>query len=123
MAKTKLKYILKNTIIAISCLFVFSVFSASCIHPDPLFNIGNNFPQTVTVYFNRHNEGTIDPGKTRIFYPNDGKILSKEQTDLLVELKSSSGIVLFSKLYSHDELWEILASVKGQPYWIGPETR
>jgi hypothetical protein len=86
-------------------------------HPDPMFNIGNNFDEPVTVYFEGQKMGKINPGNSKVFYPNE--VLSTTNSDLLVELKSKSGEVLFSKLYTWDELTAVLESVHGEPYWIG----
>ena len=101
------------------CLLVAGCFAwvITNTHPDPIFNIGNNFDQPVTVYFEGKKMGKINPGESRIFYPNE--VLTKDNSDLLLELKSNSGIVLYSKLYSWDELRIVLESVTGKPYWIG----
>ena len=111
-------------LVIVAFLLVVGLFGwvISNTHPDPLFNIGNDFPQTVTIYFNGYNMGKINSGESKLFYPNDGKILSKDNTSLLVEFKSNSGAVLFSKLYTWDELRLVLESVKGLPYWIGVGT-
>ena len=90
----------------------------SCIHQGPIFNIGNNFDQPVTVYFEGEKMGKINPGQSKIFYPNE--VLTKDNSDLLVELKSDLGAVLYSRHFTWDELEEVLRSVTGEPYWIGP---
>jgi hypothetical protein len=86
-------------------------------HPDPMFNIGNGFDESVTVYFEGKKMGKIEPRESKIFYP--GEILTTDNSDLLLELKSNSGVALFSKLYTSDALDVVLESVKGKPYWIG----
>jgi hypothetical protein len=117
--------IVSKTIIALAIsvllLFVaFFIWLDANSHPDPLFNIGNNFPQTVTVYLDGHNKGKIDSGKSEIFYP--GEVIKPNELGLLVEFKSNSGTVLFSKLYNWDEYRAIIERVHGLPYWIGPFT-
>ncbi len=114
---TKWKAVFTSTI---TCLLVLiSFISISCSHPDPMFNIGNSYDETVTVYFEGQKMGKINSGESKIFYPNE--VLDTDNTDLLVELKSDSGEVLFSKLYTWEELSIVLESVKGDPYWIGSE--
>ena len=107
-------------------------------HPDPIFNIGNNFDQPVIVYFEGQKMGKVDSGESKIFYPGEvvpapftHQLLitsnsNASQTsneivtgDLLVELKSNSGMVLYSKLYTWDEFLAVLQSVVVSPYWIG----
>jgi hypothetical protein len=113
---TKLKTIF--VIPVVICLLVLGLFTlVSCIHPGPIFNIGNNFDQPVTVYFEGQKMSKINPGKSRIFYPNE--VLTKDNSDLLVELKSNSGVVLYSRNFTWDELSNVLESVTGKPYWIG----
>lgn len=112
---TKLKIVFVPVIIYLLVFFV--LVSCTCTHPGPIFNIGNNFDEPVTVYFEGQKMGKINPGKSKIFYPNE--VLSTTNTDLLVELKSNSGVLLFSRLYTWDELRIVLESVTGKPYWIG----
>lgn len=107
---------MKLKLVFIPMVLVFFVL-ISCFHPDPMFNIGNYFDEPVTVYFEGQEMGKINPGKSKIFYPNE--VLSTTNSDLLVELKSNSGEVLFSRLYTWDELTAMLESVHGEPYWIG----
>lgn len=71
----------------------------------------------MTVYFEGQKMGRINSGESKIFYPNE--VLTTTNSDLLVELKSDSGIVLYSRLYTWDELRIVLESVTGKPYWIG----
>jgi hypothetical protein len=86
-------------------------------HPGPIFNIGNRFDQPVTVYFEGEKMSKIDPGKSKIFYVNE--VFPKDNSDLLLELKSNSGVVLYSRNFTWDELSVVLQSVTGKPYWIG----
>jgi hypothetical protein len=103
------------------CLLVLGSFSlVSCMHQGPIFNIGNSFNQPVTVYFEGHKMGKINSGQSKIFYPSE--VVTKGNTDLLVELKSNSGVVLYSRNFTWDELWALLQSVTGKPYWIGDAT-
>jgi flagellar basal body-associated protein FliL len=75
-------------------------------HPDPDFKIGNNFEQTVAVYFNGQKMGTINKYKYKTFYPNE--ILTTSNTNLLVELKSGSGEILYSRSFTWEELINIV---------------
>jgi hypothetical protein len=109
--KTKFKAIF--SLLLVICFLV----SLTACHPDPIFNIGNGFDQPVTVYFDEQKMSTINPKESKIFYPNE--ILTKTNTDLLVELKGDSGTVLYSKNFTWDELSSVLESVHGTPYWIG----
>jgi hypothetical protein len=88
-------------------------------HPDPIFNIGNNFNQTVTVYFNGKQMGKINSGESKIFYPNE--VLTTTDSNLSLELKSTSNLILFSRQFTWDELSTVLESVGGKPYWIGDQ--
>ena len=112
---TKLKI---ASIPVIIYLFVFfGLLSCTCTNQDPMFNIGNNFDEPVTVYFEGQKMGRINSGESKIFYPNE--VLSTTNMDLLVELKPNSGAVLYSRLFTWDELSIVLESVHGEPYWIG----
>jgi len=141
----KLKILIAAPLVVISLLVLIVVgYVAYGIafrtHPDPIFNIGNNFSQPVTVYFDGQKMGKVNSGESKIFYPNgvvpspwthqllitsnpnSGQIQKEITTgDLLVELKSNSGMVLYSKQYTWDELDAVLRSVTGRPYWIGSE--
>ena len=112
---TKLK--IASVPVFIYLLVFFVLLSCTCMHMDPMFNIGNNFDEPVTVYFEGQKMGKINPGKSKIFWPND--VLSTTNTDLLVELIYNSGTVLYSRLFTWDELTVVLESVHGEPYWIG----
>jgi hypothetical protein len=119
---TKLKILIATPLVIIGLLVLVVVgYVAYGIafrtHQDPIFNIGNDFGQPVTVYFEGQKVGRINSGESRIFYPNEA--LTKTNRDLLVELKSNSGEMLYSRLYTWDELDAVLASVRGRPYWIG----
>ena len=66
--KMKLKSIL--IILALACFFGGILWEAAgCIklHPDPVFNIGNNFSETVTVNFNGQDVGKIKAGAVTNF--------------------------------------------------------
>jgi len=107
-------------ILMVVCLLLIAGLSACFfggVHPDPIFNIGNGFNQPVVVYFEGQNIGYIDPGESKIFYPNE--VLTTTNTDLLVELRSESGLILYSRSFSWDELTDVLESINGEPYWIG----
>jgi hypothetical protein len=86
-------------------------------HPGPMFNIGNGFDQPVIVYFEGQKMGKIDAKKNKIFYPYE--VLNETNTDLLLELKSTPGTLLYSRYFTHEDLWAELESVTGRPYWIG----
>jgi len=98
--------------------------SVTSCHPDPPFNIGNNFSQTVTVYFDGHKMGQIRSKMTKIFYPGDVSTQNGQlnPSGLLFELKTDSGEILFSRHYSRDELIKIIPAHL-EPYWIGPDTK
>ena len=117
---TKLKIVLAIPLVII-CLFVLVLVGYGAwgivTHCDSIFNIGNNFDEPVTVYFEGQKMGKINSGQSKIFCLDH--ILTTTNTDLLVELKSNSGEVLFSRLYTWDELTAVLESVHGEPYWIG----
>jgi len=102
-------------------LITMSLGVTSCQYPGSPFTIGNNFPETVRVYFNGHNMGIITKGFYRIFYP--GQVLTKNDSQLILEFKSSSGVVLYSHSYTWDELQRIEKEFLFQTYWIGPDTK
>jgi hypothetical protein len=83
-------------------------------HPAPVFTIGNNFDQAVVVYIEGHKMGKVNPGDSKNFYPYEVITID---ADLLLELKSNSGTVLYSRLFTYDEALENLAF--GRTYWIG----
>ena len=60
--------------------------------------------------------GDIEPGKSKIFYPCE--VTSPTDEHLLVELKSVSGTILYSRLFTWSQLNDVLERVKGEPYWI-----
>lgn len=90
-----------------------------CFHPAPMLNIGNNFSQTVNVYFNGSKVGTIPPGGTKILWPAE----NIQNDHVLIELQSTSGEILYSKSYTWDDLFKISGTIHANPYWIGPETQ
>ena len=84
-------------------------------HPAPEFIIGNNFNQNVEVYIQGHKMGKIKSGDSKHFYPY--KYIDSTDSDLLIELKSTSGTVLYSRLFTYEEALENLAY--GKTFWIG----
>jgi len=116
---TKIRKALLSSVF--SCFLITMLWGCIETHQDPVFNIGNNFSQTVRVYFNGHSVGEIKSGINKQFFPND--ILSKTDTVLQFDLKTTSGALLFSKTYTWDELTNLLQNLRGTPYWIGPDTK
>ena len=116
----KMKIVIAIPIIII-CLFVLVaggyIAWNIATHCDDRFNIGNNFNEPATVYFEGQKMGKINSGQSKIFCLEG--ILTKANTDLLVELKTNSGEMLFSNLYTWEELTDVRRSVTGKPYWIG----
>ena len=115
----KTKKIVLTIPFVIICLLVLVVGYSACwiaTHCDSIFNIGNNFDEPVTVYFEGQKMGEVNSGESKIFCLDD--VLTTSNTDLLLDLKSNSGETLFSRLYTWEELTDVLESVKGQPYWI-----
>lgn len=124
MPKLKVFSLISKAIIALILVTFLLAAGLSCWiishHNDYPLNIGNNFDQPVTAYLQGRKMGNIEPGASRIFDLN--KVLTINNSDLLIELKSNSNVVLYSRLFTGDELHAMLESVKGQPYWIGSET-
>jgi len=117
-----LKIVLITPLILI-CLFVLVAVGyctyRTLTHCDAPFNIGNNFDEPVTVYFEGKKMGKLVSGQSKVFCLQN--ILTKTNSDLLLELKSNSGETLFYRLYTWEELTDVLEGVKGQPYWIGED--
>ena len=96
-------------------------------HPAPECNIGNNFNQTVTVYVEEQKMVKIGPGDSKKFYPWEAISTPKENSQLrdakpfvLLELKSNSGEVLYSRLFTHDEFMEFFRQeYQSKIRWIG----
>jgi hypothetical protein len=111
------------TLISVACMVVVGTCSLimSNVHPGPVFNIGNNFPQKVTVFIDALPQGTIGRGQTKIFYPQEINNPEYPGPNILVELKSVAGTVLYSRLFSPEEYQAVLENVKGTPYWIGSD--
>jgi hypothetical protein len=84
-------------------------------HAAPEFNIGNSFNQTVEVYINGYKMVKINSGDSKRFYPYD--ILPANQDDILVELKTTSGKVLFPKVFTFEDAVENMGY--GKILWIG----
>jgi hypothetical protein len=90
-----------------------------CIHPGPNFPIQNQFDQPVTIYFDGVKVGKLEPNATKTFYPNE--VLTTSNTDLLLEAKSNSGFLLYSKYFTWAELTKVIESLHGTTsYKIGP---
>lgn len=116
--KAKWKNVLLLLTIA-SVLMLILVGGFGCFHPGFILNIGNNFPQTVNVYFNGDKVGAIRSGGTKTFWPYE-KI---ENDKVLIELKSTSGQLLYSKIYTWDDISKISQAIHADPYWIGTGTQ
>ena len=89
-------------------------------HPAPVYDIGNSFDQRVTVYVNGQKMVTINPGDHKKCYPYEViPPAARPSTDakFSVELKSNSGVVLFSGLFTYDEALQSFAN--GITHWIG----
>jgi hypothetical protein len=89
----------------------------ACVHPGPYFPIENQFDQPVTIYFDGVKVGKIPPNATRTFYPN--KALTIANSDLLLEAKSNSGVLLYSRQFTWSELTAVIESLHGRSYKIG----
>ena len=61
--------------------------------------------------------GTIQPNATRTFYPNE--VLTTINSDLLLEAKSDSGMLLYSREFTWSQLTEVIESLHGISYKIG----
>jgi hypothetical protein len=111
----------KTLIILILTCFVvtLSLGFDGCFHPGFMWKIGNNFPETVTVYFNHQNMGKIPSSGSKVFWSAE----IADGANLLVEFKARSGDLLFSKIYTSEERETIAVNLKGSIYWIGPETK
>jgi hypothetical protein len=121
--KTGIKILLTVvvTLISVVIISMFGIVGSAIAnhHPGPIFNIGNNFSETVTVYIDGINVGKVGARQTKIFYPGDVHNPEYLGPNTLIELKSVAGTVLYSRLFSPEEFQAALESVKGQPYWIG----
>jgi hypothetical protein len=90
----------------------------ACVHPGPYFPIENQFDQPVTIYFNGVKVGKIQPNTTRTFYPNE--VLTTTNSELLLEAKSNSGVLLYSRKFTWSQLTEIIEGLHGRMgYKIG----
>jgi hypothetical protein len=100
-------------------ILVSFLLTAGCSHPGPYFPIENQFDQPVTIYFNGVKVGTIKPGAARTFYPNE--VLTKTDTNLLLEAKSNSGNLLYSRDFTWSQLSEVIEGLHGKTnYKISP---
>ena len=89
-------------------------------HPAPEYDIGSNFDQRVTVYVNGQKMVTISPGSHKKCYPYEViPPAARPSTDerFSVELKSDSGVVLYSGLFTYDEALQSFDI--GITHWIG----
>jgi len=87
-------------------------------HAAPEFYIGNNFDQTVEVYVQGKKLAKISPGDSKIIYPNDDVVLIvNPDTDVLLEIKSKSGTILYSRTFTFDEAGDALCN--REPFWVG----
>jgi hypothetical protein len=73
--------------------------------------------QPVTIYFDGVKVGKIQPNATRTFYPNE--VLTTTSSDLLLEAKSDSGMLLYSREFTWSQLTEVIESLHGMSYKIG----
>ncbi len=86
-------------------------------HPAPTYDIGNNFDQRVTVYANGQKLVTLNPGEHKKCYPYGLIPGPSPDARFSVELKSNSGEVLYSGLFTYDQA---LSSFDyGITHWIG----
>jgi hypothetical protein len=107
-------------LIGIVCLLLLAVvgdviWTAINKHPAPEFTIGNNFDQNVEVYIDGHKMGRVKPGDSKHFYPYE--FIRSTDSDLLLELKSTSGTVIYSGLFTYEEALENMGF--GKTFWIG----
>ncbi len=85
--------------------------AAGCVHHGPYFPIENQFDQPVTIYFNGVKVGKIQLNATRTFYPNE--VLATTNSDLLLEAKSNSGVLLYSREFTWSQLIAVIESLHG----------
>lgn len=93
-------------------------------HPAPVYDIGNSFDQRVTVYVNGQKMVTINPGDHKKCYPYEvipPAARPSTNAQFSVELKSNSGEVLYSGLFTYDEALQSFAN--GITHWIGYPVR
>jgi hypothetical protein len=108
------------SVVAVIIILISLFLTVGCLHPGPNFPIENHFDQRVAIYFNGVDVGTIKHGATRTFYPNE--VLTKTDTNLLLEVKTDSGNLLYSRDFTWDELSNIIEGLHGkESYKIGPE--
>jgi len=90
----------------------------SCLHPGPNFPIENGFDQPVIIYFNGIKVGKLRPETSKIFYPHE---VFYDEANLLLEAKSYSGTLLYSREFTWDELTTTISVLKGiRSYRISP---
>lgn len=89
-------------------------------HAAPEFYIGNNFDQPVEVYVQEKKFVKINPGDSKKVYPNDDVVLIvNPDTDVLLEIRSKSGTILYSRTFTADEALATLCN--REPFWIGED--
>lgn len=87
-------------------------------HASPVYYIGNNFDQRIEVYVQGKYQAKISPGDSKKVYPNDDVVLIvNPDTDVVLEARSKSGTILYSRTFTHDEAWATLSN--REPFWIG----
>ena len=87
-------------------------------HASPVYYIGNNFDQRVEIYVQGKYLAKISSGDSKKVYPNDDVVLIvNPDTDVLLEIKSKSGTILFSRTFTYDEARAALCN--REPFWIG----
>jgi hypothetical protein len=96
-------------IIALLTLLVILVLGG-CLHPGPNFPIENGFTQAVIIYFNGVKVGKLKPETSKIFYPHE---VFYDEANLLLEAKSYSGTLLYSREFTWDELTTVISNLKG----------
>jgi hypothetical protein len=109
----------KILLISLALLLAISLVAGGCVHPGPYFPIENQFGQPVTIYFNGVKVGKIQPNATKTFYPNEH--LTSTSSDLLLEAKSDSGMLLYSREFTWSQLTGVIESLHGRSYKIGSD--
>jgi hypothetical protein len=63
-------------------------------------------------------QAEISPGDSKKVYPNDDVVLIvNPDTDVVLEARSKSGTILYSRTFTYDEARAALCNRK--PFWIG----
>ena len=99
---------------------VYLVYGFECrTHPSPECTIGNGFDQPVTVYVDGEKMVRVKPGYSKIFYP--WETIPYHQTEFTLELRSDPGAVLYSRLFTIEELTEYFRY--GHVRWINEDSQ